>query len=219
MKRTLHRLIAAGAMALALTGCAGVDLGMLGETGVKVAETLTDENTSTAKGVTAGMSSSDAANVIMTREYYSTVRAIHGVSKEPAPPLVEIVANDGQPIKIDAKVFRVNAPRASGGGAVQIAEPQQVESTGFKISREARAWIFGLMGWDVEKDREKTRRLIVQTDAETQRFVTTENNQLMRDLVGTKNDPAAKDRAEAERVRAEADRIRSEGAASSATAP
>lgn len=212
MKRTLFRLFAAGAAALALAGCAGVDLGMLGESGVKVAETLTDENTSTAKGVTAGMSSSDAANVIMTREYYSTIRAIHGATKEAAAPLVEIIPNDGKPIMIDAKVFRVNAPRNTGGGAVQVAEPVQVESTGFKLSREARAWLFGLIGWDVDKDREKTRRLIVQTDAETQRFVTTENNQLMRDLVGTKNDPAAKDRAEAEKVRAEADRIRSQGA-------
>lgn len=217
MKRTLFRLFAAGAAALALAGCAGVDLGMLGETGVKVAETLTEESTSTAKGVTAGMSSSDAANVIMTREYYSAIKAIHGVSKEPAPPLVEIIPNDGKPIMIDAKVFRVNAPRSGGGGAVQIAEPQQVESTGFKISREARAWLFGLLGWDADKDREKTRRLIVQTDAETQRFVTTENNQLMRDLVGTKNDPAAKDRADAEKVRAEADRIRSQGTTPAAT--
>lgn len=215
----MKRLFTIICAALALTGCAGVDLGMLGETGVKVAETLTDENTSTAKGVTAGMSSSDAANVIMTREYYAAIKAIHGVSKEPAPPLVEIVANDGKPIMIEAKVFRVNAPRSSGGAAIQIAEPQAVESTGFKLSREARAWLFGLIGWDVDKDREKTRRLIVQTDAETQRFVTTENNQLMRDLVGTKNDPAAKDRADAEKVRAEADRIRSQGATSTTTAP
>ena len=195
--------------ALALQGCAGVDLGALGDTGVKVAETLTDENTSTAKGVTAGMSSSDAANVIMTRDYYSTLRAIHG-SKEPTPPLLEIVANDGQPIKIEAKVFRVHAPRNAGGGAVQIAEPQQVESTGFKISREARAWFFALMGWDVEKDREKTRRLIVETDAATQRFQTAEQNQLIRDVAGTRNDPAALDRAEAEKIRAEADRIRAQ---------
>jgi hypothetical protein len=204
MKRILTIIIAA----LALTGCAGVDLGMLGETGVKVAETLTDENTSTAKGVTAGMSSSDAANVIINRDYYSTLRAIHGGSKEPAPPLLEIIANDGQPIKIDAKVLRVNAPRTSGSASVPISPPLEIESTGFKVSREARAWILGLMGWDIEKDREKTRRLVVETDAATQRFETAEQNQLIRDVAGTRNDPAALDRAEADKIRAEADRIR-----------
>jgi hypothetical protein len=204
MKRILTIIIAA----LALTGCAGVDLGAIGDAGVKVAETLTDENTSTAKGITAGMSSSDAANVLNTREYYRTIRAVHGAPTDKAPPLVEIESHDGKPIQIDAKVFRVNAPRMTGGGAVAIAEPREIEPMGFKISREARAWVLGWFGWDLEKDRETTRRLVVTTDAATQRFETGTNANLMRDLVGTKNDPAALDRAEAEKTRAEADRIR-----------
>jgi hypothetical protein len=64
------------------------------------------------------------------------------------------------------------------------------------------------MGCDIEKDREKTRRLVVETDAATQRFETAEQNQLIRDVAGTRNDPAALDRAEADKIRAEADRIR-----------
>ncbi len=208
MKRILSTIIAA--LALTLTGSAWAQLGGVTDLGNKVIDAITDENTSDAKGITAGMSSSDAANVINNREYYRTLRAIYGAEKGAAPPLVELIGHDNKPITIDAKVFRVNAPRNTGSGGVEISAPVEVESTGLKLSREVREWVFGWFGYRATKAREETRRLVIMTDAQTQRFETGTNANLMRDLVGTKNDPAALDRAEAEKTRAEADRIRAQ---------
>lgn len=188
-------------LALALTGCAGVDLGALGDSTVRVTETLTAENTSTARGVTAGMSSSDAANTIMTRDYYATARTMATSVK----PIVEIEAIDGQPITINAKSFRVYAPTAGAGGGFSLAPPKPIESTGLKIFREARDTLASVfIPWYSIQKNSEIQRLNITTDANVQTFVVRENNGLMRDLVGTRNDPASLDRANADRIRIEA---------------
>lgn len=200
----MKRLIALGACALALTGCAGVDLTGLADPIVKVAETVTDENTSTAKGATAGMSSSDAATVLMNRDYYGAIKAIAGVgNKGSSQPMVEIEAHDGKPITIDAKAFRVYAPPVQVGGAgYALAPPPKVESTGLKIWREGKELAIDLLlPWRrMDKEAEIANKTI-DTNAAVTTFMTRENNQLMRDLVGTKNDQAALDRAAADKLR------------------
>lgn len=203
MKKSLIALAAVLSVNIAWAQLGGVT-----DLGNKVIDAITDESTSD-KGITAGMSSSDAANVINNREYYKTLRAIYGTTKAAPPPLVELIGHDNKPIIIDAKVFRVNAPPANNMAGVEISAPVEVESTGLKLSREIREWVFGWWGYKTNKAREETRRLVVVTDAQSQRFQTATNANLMRDLVGTRNDPATLDRAEAERIRAEADRIRS----------
>ena len=205
----MKRFLIAAVMALTLAGCAGVDLAGLADPLVKVTETMTDEKTSTAKGVTAGMSSSDAATTLISRDYYSTLRSIHGASNAPARPLVEIEAHDDRPITIDAKVFRVYAPPAVPGGGVSyaIAPPQKVESTGIKWFREVRqaaAEIF-IPWYKIDNDNE-LGKLNILTNADLQRFIAQNDSNLLRDLVGTRNDLAARDRAEADRIRIEANR-------------
>jgi hypothetical protein len=210
----MKRLIAlcACALSLSLTGCAGVDLASLADPIVKVAETVTDENTSTAKGVTAGMSSSDAATVLMTRDYYGAVKAIAGVGdKGAARPILEIESHDGKPITIDAKSVKVYAPPTAGGNAgMALAPPPKVESTGLKIFREVRETLAQvLIPWyQIDKGSE-IRKLDIITGAESAAFQQSENNSLIRDLAGTRNDLAVQDRAKAEKTRAEADKIRS----------
>lgn len=147
--------------ALALTGCAGVDLGGI----AKVAETMTDENTSTAKGVTAGLSSSDAANVLMNRDYYNTVKAVAtGGGKQERSPLVEIEAHDGKPITIDAKSFKVYAPpvQYAGGGGLTLKAPPTLEPTGIKWFREGKDALIGtlqtVLPWKMVREEGKTRR-------------------------------------------------------------
>lgn len=200
MKRLFLTLFAA----LALTGCAGVDLGALGDSTVRVTETLTDENTSTARGVTAGMSSSDASNTIMQRDYYSTIRSIATSMK----PIVEIEAFEGQPITINAKTFKVYSPSPmAGGSGFALAPPKPIESTGLKIFREARDTLASVfIPWYSIQKNSEIQRLNITTDANVQTFVVRENNGLMRDLVGTKPDPASLDRANADRIRAQAER-------------
>lgn len=201
MKRRI--IIIAAAMGLA--GCAGVDLDSLGNSAVRVTETLTEESTSTARGVTAGMGSSDAANTIMTREYYSTIRTIVTSMK----PIVDIEAMDGEPIKIYAKSFKVYAPSpmAGGGGGFALAPPQKVEPLGLKIfdrSLQALERVF-IPWYKIDNDNE-LGKLNILTNADLQRFIAQNDSNLLRDLVGTKPDPASLDRAEADRIRIEANR-------------
>ncbi|MFN3494879.1 MAG: lipoprotein, partial [Hydrogenophaga sp.] len=189
MKRLFFTLFAA----LALTGCAGVDLGALGDSAVRVTETLTDENTSTARGVTAGMSSTDAATVLMNRDYYNAVKAIAGVGtgNGQARTLVEIEANDGRPITIDAKSFKVYAPPAQvGGSGYSLAPPPKVESTGLKLFREVKDTLASVfIPWYSIQKTSEVQRLQITTSAEVQTFLARENSNLMRDLVGTQPDP------------------------------
>lgn len=211
----MKRLFLLIACALALTGCAGMDITGLSDASVKVAETLTDENTSTAKGVTAGMSSSDAATVLMNRDYYGAIKAIAGVgTKGSSQPLVEMEAHDGKPITIDAKAFRVYAPPPQIGGAgYALAAPPKVESTGLKLFREVRQTLADVFipWYSIDKSSE-VQKLNIITDANVSTFNTKSNNQLMRDLVGTKNDQAELDRAGAYRIRTEADKAPAQAA-------
>jgi hypothetical protein len=205
----MKRLFTILAASVALSGCAGLDLGALGDSAVRVTETLTDENTSTARGVTAGMSSSDAANTIMTRSYYSALVSIANNMK----PIVEIEARDGEPIVINAKSFKVYSPTSGGAAGFSLAPPKPIESTGLKIAREVRDTLASVfIPWYSIQKTSEVQRLQITTNAETTRFVTSENNGLMRDLVGTQPDPASLDRANADRIRieaqAEADRAR-----------
>jgi hypothetical protein len=179
-----------------------------------VAETLTDDNTST-KGITTGMSSSDARDVLVHREYYGAIKAVAGAGKGATPAqqplLLDIEAYDGQPITIHAKRFKIYAPPAAAEkpAPVVIAEPKQKKSVIKEISEEGRAWFRdAVVPWKSIDENSETQRLIITTDAITQRFETAEQNQLIRDVAGTRNDPAALDRAEADKIRAEADRIR-----------
>lgn len=159
---TMKRIILSALLALSLAGCAGFDTGAL----VKVAETVTDENTSTAKGVTAGMSSSDAANVLINRDYYAAVKAVAtgGTGKGERSPLVEIEAHDGKPITIDAKSFKVYAPpvQYAGGGGLTLKAPPNIESTGIKWFREGKDALIGLaqtvLPWKLVREEGKTRR-------------------------------------------------------------
>lgn len=201
----MNRFLILIASLLALTGCTGLDLTTLADPAVRVVESVTDENTSTAKGVTAGMSSSDAANVIMNRDYYNAVKAVNGADKKNAQPILEIEAVDGKPITIYAKSVKVYAPAGGGGGGVQIAAPLKLESAGIQWFREgSRALADFVLPWRQSENEHETRRLGIVTDANTTTFIQRENNSLMRDLVGTRNDPAAIDRAEADKIRIEA---------------
>ena len=203
----MKRLLLLAAMALSLSGCAGFDFAGLADPLVKVTEAISDENTSTAKGVTAGMSSSDAATVIMTRDYYGAIKAIAGVgTKGSSMPLVEMEAHDGKPITIDAKSFRVYAPPPQIGGAgYALAPPPKVESTGLKIWREIKETAASvLIPWYQIDKTSEISKLSIETNAAVSTFTTQSNNSLMRDLVGTRNDPAALDRATADKIRIEA---------------
>jgi hypothetical protein len=148
---------------LALTGCASTgDLLGLGDTATRVLEAATDENTS-AKGITTGMSSSDAANVLMTRDYYGAIKAVHGKGQA-QQPILEIESRDGKPIVIDAKSVRVYAPQ---GGAAQlaIAPPKEVESAGIKWFREVRRGLAEVfVPWTILRENSDTERLRIVTN-------------------------------------------------------
>jgi hypothetical protein len=157
MKRLFQSLCAA-VIAVAMAGCAGFDTGAL----VSVAEAVTDENTSTAKGVTAGMSSSDAANVLRNRDYYNAVKAVAGAGKGERSPLVEMEAHAGKPITIDAKVFRVYAPPANTSSGIALKAPDKIESTGIQWFREIKEATIGtlqtVLPWKMVREEGKTRR-------------------------------------------------------------
>lgn len=146
---------------LALAGCGGTTGDL-----VKVVESVTDENTSTARGVTAGMSSSDAANVLINRDYYAAVKAVAtgGTGKGERSPLVEIEAHDGKPITIDAKSFKVYAPpvQYAGGGGLTLKAPPNIESSGIKWFREVKEAAIGtlqtVLPWKMVREDGKTRR-------------------------------------------------------------
>ena len=155
----MKRIILAAAFALlSLAGCAGIDTGAI----VSVAEAVTDENTSTAKGVTAGMSSSDAANVLRNRDYYNAVKAVAGAGKGDRSPLVEIEAHDGKAITIDAKSFKVYAPPANTSAGIALRAPENIESNGIKWFREGKDALIGLaqtvLPWKLVREEGKTRR-------------------------------------------------------------
>lgn len=164
MKR---HLIIIGA-ALALTGCAGLDIGGLADPIVRVAETLDDDNTST-KGATTGMSSGDARDVLINRAYYGAVKAIHGADKKDAGSLllVDIEPMDGQPIVIHAKRFKVYAPpaQASGAAPLAIAPPTQKKSALVEFSQEARGWFRdAIVPWKSIDEGSETQRLQIITN-------------------------------------------------------
>jgi hypothetical protein len=160
------------ACTLALTACAGLDVGSLADPIVRVAETVTDDSTST-KGITTGMSSSDARDVLINREYYGAIRSINGAAKgaTPAaqPMLVDIEAHDGQPITINAKRFKVYAPPAPASAAQQLAiTPPAVKKSAWKeFSEEARGWFRdAVVPWKSLDEAGQTRRLEIVTNGE-----------------------------------------------------
>jgi hypothetical protein len=124
MKR-LASFIGASLQAFALAGCADFDLSSLAEAIVNLAESVADKNTSTAKGATAGKSSLDAANALMSRDGC-------GAGKDTAAlVLVEIENHDGNPITIDTKRFKVHAPSNNAGAAqIAIQPPKQLSQWG-----------------------------------------------------------------------------------------
>lgn len=161
----MNRLLIILGAALALTGCAGLDLGGI----AKVAETMTDENTSTAKGATAGLSSSDAANVLIHRAYYSAAQSVAtgGASKAERVPALEIEAHDGKPITIDAKVFRMyhapqQQPPYAGSGGLTLKAPPTIEPTGIKWFREVAGKVVDaletVLPWKMVREQGKTIR-------------------------------------------------------------
>lgn len=170
MKRFLT--LAVLASTLALTACAGLDVGSLADPIVRVAETVTDDSTST-KGITTGMSSSDARDVLINREYYGAIKSINGAAKGATPTaqpmLVDIEAHDGQPITINAKRFKVYAPpaQAEKPAPIVIAEPKQKKSWVKEASEEGRAWARDLLvPWKSLEESGQTRRLEIVTNGE-----------------------------------------------------
>lgn len=167
MIRTLL-LLPALVAALTLSACSSLGISPeLAEPLVRVAESALDENTST-KGATAGMSSSDAANVLINRDYYGAIKALAGAGKgEARAPLVEIEARDGQPITINAKSFKVYAPPAQGSGAgLSLAAPREVESNSIKWFREIRRGLAEVfLPWRAVERGADTQQLRITTDA------------------------------------------------------
>lgn len=155
----MKRLLTVFCVALALTACGGTSGDL-----VRVAEAALDENTSTAKGATAGLSSSDAANVLINRAYYSAVTAVAGAGKGERSPLVEIEAHDGKAITIDARSFKVYAPPTpyAGAGGLGLKAPPVVESSGIKWFREIKDATIGalqtVLPWKLVREEGKTRR-------------------------------------------------------------
>lgn len=156
----MKRLLTVFCAALALTACGGTSGDL-----VRVAEAALDENTSTAKGATAGLSSSDAANVLMNRDYYSAVKTVAtGGGKQERNPLVEIEAHEGKAIIIDAKSFKVYAPpvQYAGGGGLTLKAPPTLEPTGIKWFREVKDATIGalqtVLPWKMVREEGKTRR-------------------------------------------------------------
>lgn len=167
MKRIL---LAALAAVILLPGCSTLgDITGLSDTAVKVADIVTDDSTST-KGVTAGMSSSDARDVLINRDYYNAVKAVHGAGKEGGGGpqlLLDIEPLDGQPIVIQAKRFKVYAPPAPAASAstLSIAAPTQKKSTLVEVSQEARGWMRDLfVPLRLSEDRSETERMRILTD-------------------------------------------------------
>lgn len=164
----MKRLFIIIGTALALTGCAGLDIGGLADPIVRVAETLDDDNTST-KGATTGMSSGDARDVLINRAYYGAVKAIHGADKKDAGSLllVDIEPMDGQPIVIHAKRFKVYAPPPQAGSAapLAIAPPTQKKSALVEFSQEARGWFRdAIVPWKSIDEGSETQRLQIITN-------------------------------------------------------
>lgn len=164
----MKRLLIILGTALALTGCAGLDIGGLADPIVRVAETLDDDNTST-KGATTGMSSGDARDVLINRAYYGAIKSIHGVDKKDGGNqlLVDIEPMDGQPIVIHAKRFKVYAPPAQAGGAapLAIAPPTQKKSALVEFSQEARGWFRdAIVPWKSIDEGSETQRLQIITN-------------------------------------------------------
>jgi hypothetical protein len=168
MKRIFPALLA-----LSLAGCGTTaDLLGLADPIVRVAETLDDDSTS-SKGITTGMASGDARDVLISREYYGAVKAVAGSGKgnTPAaqPMLVDIEAHDGQPITINAKRFKVYAPpaQAAAPAPVVIAEPKQKKSWIKEVSEEGRAWFRdAIVPWKSIDEAGETQRLQIVTSGD-----------------------------------------------------
>lgn len=166
----MKRLLIILGAALALTGCAGLDIGGLADPIVRVAETLDDDNTS-AKGATTGMSSGDARDVLINRAYYGAIKSIHGADKKDGGNqlLVDIEPMDGQPIVIHAKRFKVYAPPAQAGGAapLAVAPPTQKKSALVEFSQEARGWLRDVfVPIRISDNQAETQRLQIVTNGE-----------------------------------------------------
>ena len=162
----MKRILIILAAALSLSACSTLgDVAGLSDTAVKVAEAVTDENTSTAKGATAGMSSSDTANVLMNRDYYNAVKAVAGAGDKGArSSLVEIESHDGKPIVIDAKSFKVYAPpqQQAVSAGLGLQRPVTIESNGIKWFREIKEAAIGtlqtVLPWKMVREQGKTIR-------------------------------------------------------------
>lgn len=166
----MKRLLIILGAALALSGCAGLDIGGLADPIVRVAETLDDDNTST-KGATTGMSSGDARDVLINRAYYGAIKSIHGADKKDAGSLllVDIEPMDGQPIVIHAKRFKVYAPPPQAGGAapLAIAPPAVKKSLIKEVSEEARGWFRdAIVPWKSIDEGAETQRLQIITSGQ-----------------------------------------------------
>lgn len=166
----MNRLFTIICAALALTGCGTTNLLGLADPIVRVAETLDDDATST-KGATTGMSSGDARDVLINRAYYGAVKAIHGADKKDGGSLllVDIEPMDGQPIVIHAKRFKVYAPPPQTGGAVPlaIAPPTQKKSALVEFSQEARGWFRdAIVPWKSITETGETSRLQIVTNGQ-----------------------------------------------------
>lgn len=163
----MKRTIAIIAAALSLSAC-GTTEGLIPVDAIaRVAEGALTEPTSTAKGATSGMSSSDAANVLMNRDYYAAVKAVATGSSGTGKGAVqfEIEAHDGRPITIDAKALRTyHAPQAqyAGGGGLTLKAPPTVESTGIKWFREIKEAVVDtvevVLPWKLVREQGKTIR-------------------------------------------------------------
>ncbi|HAX23045.1 MAG TPA: hypothetical protein DCY64_22505 [Hydrogenophaga sp.] len=190
MKRT--RLALLLAVALALSGCAGIPGGEALTTGVAaVSDALTGPDTDYKNYLShcrAEVKAQADAISADSKALEAALTAGNEKTQFGAILLLAVKAGQGGP-KIGCTVAR-----KKGAVELMLGESNILE-LGVDLYRENRAG--ARFKRQMEADNERFRLSTNRATTEQR-----ENNNLLRDLVGTRNDPAALDRAAADKIRA-----------------